>query len=192
MNDSIKKCNQSKKNLDTAFDCISAKGYANTSMRDIADEAGVALSQLHYYYSNKEKLFFEVIDFALKEYITEIKKHISEGNTSKEKMKYLLKYYRETLVEKPKLFRLLYDFTSMALWNPVFAERLNMLFRDMAEIIEKEILLDSNIEIGIDKYTTEMIARIVFGAMFGTSIQVLLDPAKKDLLNALETIESIL
>jgi AcrR family transcriptional regulator len=44
-----KRINQSKKILLTAFECISSKGYANTSMRDIADAAEVALSQLNYH-----------------------------------------------------------------------------------------------------------------------------------------------
>ena len=51
-----KRINQSKKILLTAFECISSKGYANTSMRDIADAAEVALSQLNYHYKNKEDL----------------------------------------------------------------------------------------------------------------------------------------
>jgi len=48
MNNELKKANQSERILQTAFECISSKGYANVSMRDIADEAGVALSQLMY------------------------------------------------------------------------------------------------------------------------------------------------
>lgn len=58
---STEKFTQSQKILDTAFKCISERGYANVSLRDIANEAGVVLSQLHYYYKNKEGLFTEVI-----------------------------------------------------------------------------------------------------------------------------------
>jgi len=52
---------QSEKILSAAYGCISTRGYANVSLRDIADEAGVALSQLHYYYKSKEGLFKEVV-----------------------------------------------------------------------------------------------------------------------------------
>jgi len=48
---------QSGKILLAAYSCISTSGYANVSMRNIADEAGVVLSQLNYYYKNKEGLF---------------------------------------------------------------------------------------------------------------------------------------
>ena len=62
----------SVKILNTAFECLSANGYANVSMRDIADKAGVALSQLAYYYKNKEKLFSEVINMMMDQYLSEI------------------------------------------------------------------------------------------------------------------------
>ena len=35
----------------------SQRGYANVSMRDIARQAGVAISQIAYHYKNKEGLF---------------------------------------------------------------------------------------------------------------------------------------
>jgi AcrR family transcriptional regulator len=54
------KTSQAQKILQTAFHCLSRKGYANVSMRDIADEAGVALSQLHYYYKSKEGFIIEL------------------------------------------------------------------------------------------------------------------------------------
>ena len=47
--------------LISAFECISTNGYANVSLRDIASEAGVALSQINYYFNNKEGLFVEVV-----------------------------------------------------------------------------------------------------------------------------------
>lgn len=67
------KVNPSERILLTAFECLSTRGYANVSMRNIADEAGVALSQLTYYYKNKENLFTEVINMMMDQYLKEIK-----------------------------------------------------------------------------------------------------------------------
>ncbi len=49
------KTSPSQKILNTAFECLSIRGYANVSIRNIADEAGVALGQMTYYYRNKER-----------------------------------------------------------------------------------------------------------------------------------------
>lgn len=43
--------------LDAARKVFISKGMAGARMQDIADEAGINKALLHYYYSNKEKLF---------------------------------------------------------------------------------------------------------------------------------------
>ena len=190
MNDK-KRENQSEKILLTALDCISIKGYANTSMRDIAAEAGVALSQLNYHYKNKEGLFLEVIDMTLQKYLQEIDSHIILGKSPKERLVNLLQYFRETLEKNQKLFRILYDFTSMALWSPVFEGRLNLLFENISELIDKHILLENHLSRKIKKYSSKTIARMLSGAMFGTAIQVILKQDDKDFLDALDAIELV-
>jgi len=186
-----KRENQSEKILLSALDCISTKGYANTSMRDIAEEAGVALSQLNYHYKNKEGLFLEVIDMTLQKYLQEIDSHIMLGKSPKERMVNLLRYFRETLGKNQKLFRILYDITSLALWSPVFEGRLNLLFNNITELIDKHILLENYLTNKIKKYSSKTIASMLSGAMFGTAIQVSLKPDDKDFLDALDAIELV-
>ena len=54
-----------------SFECISTKGYANVSMRDIAMRQ-VVLSQLNYYFKNKEGLFKEVVRMMIDKYLRDI------------------------------------------------------------------------------------------------------------------------
>lgn len=191
MKESLKKSNQSMKILLSAFDCISSKGYANTSMRDIADASEVALSQLNYHFKNKEGLFLEVINFTIHNYLQEIENHITMGNSPKEKISSLLIYFREMLEKNPKSFRLLYDFTSMALWQPAFGETLKNLFNETSDLIEKNILHDNHLKNNIRRYQSRDISRMLSGAMFGIAVQVLLDPTEKELPSALNAIELV-
>lgn len=191
MNKEIEKINQSEKILLAAFECISSKGYANVSLRDIADEAGVVLSQLNYYFKNKEGLFTEVIKMMMQEYLLEVENHLKNGTTSKEKVATLIKYFQEVLEEKPKLFRLLYDFTSMALWSEPFSTLLCNLFEDIAILIETHALNNIPVKSNLKEYSYKSIARMLFGAMFGTAIQVILDPQEKSLPEALNAVELV-
>jgi len=191
MKESLKKSNQSMKILLSAFDCISSKGYANTSMRDIADASEVALSQLNYHFKNKEGLFLEVINFTIHNYLQEIENHITMGNSPKEKISSLLIYFREMLEKNPKSFRLLYDFTSMALWQPAFGETQKNLFNETSDLIEKNILHDNHLKNNIRRYQSRDISRMLSGAMFGIAVQVLLDPTEKELPSALNAIELV-
>jgi len=182
---------QSKKILLAAFECIASKGYANVSLRDIADEAGVVLSQLNYYYQNKDGLFTEVIKMMMQEYLEEVENHLKNGVTAKEKVAALIKYFQEVLEGKPKLFRLLCDFSSMALWSESFGNLLRKLFEDISNLIEKHALNNIPAKSNLREYAPGSIARMLFGAMLGTAIQVVLDPQEKNLPEALNAIELV-
>lgn len=189
MNNELKKENQSERILQTAFECISSKGYANVSMRYIADEAGVALSQLTYHYKNKDGLLTEVINMMIQEYLLEVEEHLRKGVTPKEKLFYLITYFQEVLQENPKLFKLFYDFTSMSLWSAQFSNLLGNLFESLVNLIEKYVLDNIPLKSNLRAYTPKTIARMLLGAMFGTAIQVILDPQEKKLPEALNAIE---
>jgi len=47
--------------IDTAFELFIAKGYHGTSMRNIADTAGLAVSGMYNHFSNKEAIFEAII-----------------------------------------------------------------------------------------------------------------------------------
>jgi AcrR family transcriptional regulator len=51
--------------LSTATELFTTKGWANTGMRDVAREAGVAVETLYSYYSSKRKLLDAVVDHAV-------------------------------------------------------------------------------------------------------------------------------
>ncbi len=51
--------------LSTATGLFTTRGWANTGMRDVAREAGVAVETLYSYYSSKRKLFDAVVDHAV-------------------------------------------------------------------------------------------------------------------------------
>ena len=188
MNESIK-----KRILHGAFECISSKGYANVSLRNIADEAGVVLSQLNYYYKNKEGLFTEVIKMTMKECLLGLEDHLKKGINTKEKVVALIKCFQEVFEENPKSFILLYDFTSMALWSEKYRSLLCNLFEEICEIIEKYVLSNTPApsKSNLCNYSSESISRMIFGAMFGIAIQVILDPQEKKLPRALNAIELV-
>ncbi|NLI92525.1 MAG: TetR/AcrR family transcriptional regulator [Peptococcaceae bacterium] len=179
---------QSQKILNAAFACISKKGYANVSLRDIADEAGVVLSQLNYYYKNKEGLFNEVVKRLAQQYLIEIEAKLKNGESKKEKIACLMKYFQEMLKNKPELFKLLFDLSSMALWSASLRELLNNLFNDVAKLIETNIFHQSITDKENFQEHSAALSRIMLGAIIGTSIQVMLAWGQVDMMDSLSTI----
>jgi AcrR family transcriptional regulator len=52
-----------EKILQAAFTVLSRQGYENTSIKDIAEEAGVAQGLVHYYFKSKQQLVLAVLEF---------------------------------------------------------------------------------------------------------------------------------
>ncbi len=50
--------------LDTAIGMFAQKGYAGTSVREIAEQAGVSKPVLYYYFKSKEGLFLAILEMA--------------------------------------------------------------------------------------------------------------------------------
>ncbi|MBZ4664604.1 MAG: AcrR family transcriptional regulator [Caloramator sp.] len=186
MNIDKDKQNQSEKILLAAYNCISSRGYANVSLRDIADEAGVALSQLSYYYKNKEGLFKEVIKMMTQKYLLEIDKCLKKESTPQARLNSLIIYFRDMLKYNSELFKLLCDFISMAIWSVSFRGLIINLFRELAAMIEKYILNNISMK-GLEEYSSKSLSRMILGAMLGTAIQVLLDSEEDALPEALNS-----
>src|SRR5438034_11563639 len=49
--------------LEAAFQILARQGYENTSIKDIAEEAGVAQGLVHYHYKSKQQLVLAVLEF---------------------------------------------------------------------------------------------------------------------------------
>ena len=186
------KASQSQKILQTAFQCLSTRGYANVSMRDIADEAGVALIQLNYYYKNKEGLFTEVVKMMMYQYLHEVEVKLKSTTNAKEKIASLIRYFKELIMKNPELLRLFIDFTAQSLWLPSFRRQLKKLFADLSEMIEKNILVGSVINKNLSEYSSKSVAKLVLGALYGTSIQIMLDSDEDKTFDSLNLIGTIL
>ena len=182
---------QSQLIINAAYKHISQRGYANVSLREIADEAGVVLSQLSYYYKNKEGLLIEVVRMTARQYMVEIEEILKVGTGSQEKMSDLVKYFQNMLITNPNLFRLLFDLTNMSMWSNTFRNILNELFDDLAVLIVKYVLVDNTALAKIGYRSTKTLAQVIFGSLFGTSIQILLNPDDKDLYKAMNLVEFI-
>jgi AcrR family transcriptional regulator len=80
------------------------KGYSGARTRDIADEAGINLALLNYYFRSKEKLFQIVMMETVTQFIAGIKSVLMEKETSlKEKTQIIASNYIDMLTKNPDL-----------------------------------------------------------------------------------------
>ncbi|BAU55089.1 TetR/AcrR family transcriptional regulator [Mucilaginibacter gotjawali] len=83
---------------------FTAKGYAATTVRDIAAQANINLALVNYYFRSKEKLFDLIMAETMKILFDKIKPVIyDESTTLNEKISGIVDSYLELLLENPEL-----------------------------------------------------------------------------------------
>jgi len=80
------------------------KGFAGTKTRDIADEAGINLALLNYYYRSKEKLFDIIMEESLKQLFSRLLIVLGNPETSiSEKIDTIVNLYIDLLKKNPNI-----------------------------------------------------------------------------------------
>ena len=80
------------------------KGYAATRTRDIAEEAGINLALLNYYFRSKEKLFEMVMAESFHKLFVSIRSVIVDNDmTLSQKIDAIVATYTDMLIENPNL-----------------------------------------------------------------------------------------
>ncbi|XOV94800.1 MAG: TetR/AcrR family transcriptional regulator [Bacteroidota bacterium] len=80
------------------------KGYASTTTRDIATEAGTNLALVNYYFRSKEKLFNLIMRESLMEFFATVKHILNDPNTQlDQKVSRLSEHYINQLGENPDI-----------------------------------------------------------------------------------------
>ncbi len=66
--------------LSAARRAVGKRGFAATTMRDVAREAGVAQALIHYYFAGKEALFLAVVRVMLDEQLSRLRREIADAS----------------------------------------------------------------------------------------------------------------
>ena len=89
--------------LQAATHVFVRNGYAGTKTRDIAEEAGINVATLHYYFRTKEKLFSVVAKESMKEFASVFHRAFAREGTMEDKVKRFVDGHIDLLLERPYL-----------------------------------------------------------------------------------------
>lgn len=160
--------------LDAAYKLLSEVGYANVSTREIANAAGVALSQLNYYFKTKDNLYRKIIGDAVHRIIEELKGVFDESNTRRENFSRMIDYCKDKITEEPSLMKLLLDFTVQAMWNKGIRIYIYGLFRELNVLVQKYVIKDNRDQTTFKGVPVDYVAEIAIYGVFGMTLHVIL------------------
>jgi len=93
--------NTEQKILEAASRVFLRKGMAGARMQEIADEAGINKSLLHYYYRNKDKLFMSVFRLAIQDFLPGILYIFNSRISIFQKLERFIHEYMRVLMDNP-------------------------------------------------------------------------------------------
>jgi AcrR family transcriptional regulator len=68
--------------LEVAARLYSERGYAATSIRDLADAAGISSSTMYHHFANKQQILFEIVMDFMRTFDSEIVPSLADGNST--------------------------------------------------------------------------------------------------------------
>lgn len=182
---------QEEKILDAAYATIAREGYMSTSLRQIANEANVAVSQISYHYQNKEGLLLAVVRRVANKYYEYMQAYLKPEMSPLEKAECFIQLYQEVLEEDPDLFRVLYDLAGLALWSEPVRLQVREIFRGIMDQITHEIFTGELMGRLGYTYAPETLASLFFGGIFGIAVQSLLEPDNQTIPGSLGALNVI-
>lgn len=173
--------------LEAAVRSLAAKGSANVSLRDIAREASVALSQIHYYFGSRERLLAAATSFVMQRQIASLHDELAGVRNPADRVSLAIRFVRRHLRLDPSQAKILLDLLSAATWSAEVAAETRPLQDKLLDVILAESAYASQ-----DCLKTRAVARLVLGALNGLALQALQGAPEEEMDAAYAALESIL
>src|SRR4030088_1586716 len=96
--------------VEAATTVMARQGYANTSMKDIAREAGIPQGLIHYYVGDEQDVVLAVLREACGALLEEGRRSFREGaGDRRARARAALRAAERRSIERPELFRLMLE-----------------------------------------------------------------------------------
>lgn len=146
-NEEIRQITQ-QKILKAAFPLFAEKGYANTSISEIANNAGVSKGLIYHYFDNKEEMLQQIFQYWIDEAATMF--DFSDELSPEQKMEQMLSIVFEFTRQKPNVSRFI-----MAL--ALQSDALKALGPYLGKMLKQQfdVMIDLMDELGYEKPVEE-------------------------------------
>jgi AcrR family transcriptional regulator len=149
------------------------RGYADTSMQQIAEAAGLRKATLYHHFKDKEELFTQVLLVELQELSRELDRAIASGGTLAERLE-AVAYVNFAEITRPDVYRLARDF-----WQHVPESKHQEIHQELHGLMAKFTDLfrnaaDNGEIVAIDP---QVVAVLFFHMVMGWATQSIDDPS---------------
>ncbi len=158
--------------LETAENLFARKGFDGTSVRDIADEAGVNIAMISYYFRSKEKLMEALFEQRMGHIKMRVETLIKDDSLSPaEKINMLIDEHIERVMQRQKFHKILYC-EQILNKNPFIIAIVNDLKKRNVAVISELIKDGQKKEVFKKKIDVILMLNTLFGTVSQTIVSL--------------------
>ena len=156
--------------LAAAYSVLSQRGIEQTTIKEVAREAGVAPGLVHYYFASKDLLLEQVLEMAGQRYVTLIEQMLvlSPRKLAKE----MLQEPQTRLNDEPEWYRLKYELLAIGLHNEAITPSARRMLEKGRECIASMFQRITGTAAGGAE-----LSAVLMSCFDGLAIQKIIDPA---------------
>jgi AcrR family transcriptional regulator len=153
--------------IEVAKNLFAELGYDGASTRHIAQEAGVNMAMLNYYFGGKEGLYLAIFEKHIAEHRVKLQNLNNENISSFEKLEKFIDAYADKMLTNCSFHKMVYREMSLTQRSKVTNSIINMLSENALEV--KRILQD-----GIENGSFAPVdIELLVASMFGTKLYLI-------------------
>lgn len=161
---------------EAALRVFARKGYRNTVVEDVADEAGVGKGTIYTYFDRKEKLLGAVFEDLMGEFKDRQVEILKSDRSPLEKIQALLQGFAEIMAEREELAPVMLDIWVAGMRDPEkFGIDFATLYAEYRALV-RHLLKQAESEGEIPDDLPPVTPALLIGAVEGVLLQWVLDP----------------
>lgn len=151
---------------------LGEKGFAGTTISQVAAEAGISRGLLHYYYKNKEEMLAHVIRANMEMSIGLIKRIFDQAESADQLASEFVSVLRYVIENDPDFFKVFFESWAIGRQSPVISEELQSLYgrfrKELQDGLEQTVA-DKIISPGLP---IDGLAALITGIIDGMGLQL--------------------
>ena len=123
--------------LDAALTVLVQHGYEGSRMDDVVSESQLSKGAIYWYYKSKKAMYLDLVNFWVIRYSATINHLVVNDQSAPDQLKSLFNYFIDQYESDPDPFIALTEFWSMAQKDNDFREKLQKVYSQFLEVLEK-------------------------------------------------------
>ena len=125
--------------LDAALTVLVQHGYEGSRMDDVVSESQLSKGAIYWYYKSKKAMYLDLVNFWVIRYSATINHLVENDQAAPDQLKSLFNYFIDQYESDPDPFIALTEFWSMAQKDDDFRAKLQKVYSQFLEVLEKII-----------------------------------------------------